>query len=264
MRLEGKVAVVTGAGQRPGEGIGNGRATAILFAREGAKVMLANRSIGSAEETRDLIRTEGFEAECVMADVGNEGDCTRLISSALSKYGRIDIVHNNAGIALPDGDTSKIDRNTWDDSINVNLTGAMQISKHVLPVMRGQQSGCITHVSSIAAIASYPVIAYKVSKVALHEFTRWLAFENAHHNIRCNVLQLGLMDTPMGIEHHHKVSGTPRDVLRKERSASVPMKRMGTAWETANAALFLASDEASYITGAVLPVDGGMHTRVGI
>lgn len=176
---------------------------------------------------------------------------------------RVDIVHNNAGIALADGDTSGIDRTDWDASIGVNLTGAMLISKHVLPAMRLQKAGCITHVSSIAAIGSIPVISYKASKAALHEFTRWLAFENAPHNIRCNVLMLGLMDTPMGIEYHHKASGTPREELRKQRSTNVPMKRMGSPWETASAALFLASDEASYITGAILPVDGGMHTRVG-
>jgi NAD(P)-dependent dehydrogenase (short-subunit alcohol dehydrogenase family) len=139
----------------------------------------------------------------------------------------------------------------------------MLISKHALPAMRRQKSGCITHVSSIAAIGSIPVISYKASKAALHEFTRWLAFENAPHNIRCNVLLLGLMDTPMGIEYNHSASGTPRDELRSQRSADVPMKRMGSPWDTANAALFLASDEASYITGAVLPIDGGMHTRVG-
>jgi NAD(P)-dependent dehydrogenase (short-subunit alcohol dehydrogenase family) len=139
----------------------------------------------------------------------------------------------------------------------------MLISKHVLPIMRSQQSGSITHVSSVAAIGSYPLIAYKTSKAALHEFVRWLAFENAPHNIRCNVLMLGMIDTPMAIEGYHKVTGTPRDILRKQRDAQVPMRRMGTAWETAKVAVFLASDEASYLTGAIIPVDGGLHTRVG-
>jgi NAD(P)-dependent dehydrogenase (short-subunit alcohol dehydrogenase family) len=139
----------------------------------------------------------------------------------------------------------------------------MLLSQQALSLMRPQKSGCITHVSSIAAIGSIPVISYKVSKAALHEFTRWLAFENAPYNIRCNVLMLGLVDTPMGIEYHHEATGIPRDELRKQRSVAVPMKRMGTAWDTADAAVFLASDEASYITGAVLPLDGGMHTRVG-
>jgi NAD(P)-dependent dehydrogenase (short-subunit alcohol dehydrogenase family) len=263
MRLEGKVAVITGAGQRRGETIGNGRAAAVLFAREGAKLLLANRSTGSLEETRDLLRKEGFDAECVIADISNEDDCAALVNTAVSKLGRIDILHNNVGIGGPDGDTVKIERRAWDNIFNVNLTGAMQISKHVLPIMRSQRSGSITHVSSVAAIASYPLIAYKTSKAALHEFVRWLAFENAPHNIRCNVLMLGLIDTPMAIEAYHEATGTPRDTLRKQRDANVPMGRMGTAWETAKVAVFLASDEASYITGAVIPVDGGVHARVG-
>jgi NAD(P)-dependent dehydrogenase (short-subunit alcohol dehydrogenase family) len=137
------------------------------------------------------------------------------------------------------------------------------ISKHVLPTMRSQRSGSITHVSSVAAIASYPLIAYKTSKAALHEFVRWMAFENAPHNVRCNVIMLGLIDTPMAIEGYHAATGTPRDEIRKQRDTSVPMGRMGTGLETANVAVFLASEEASYITGAVIPVDGGLHTRVG-
>src|SRR4051794_19619586 len=263
MRLEGKVAVITGAGQQQGESIGNGRAAAVLFAREGAKLVLANRSMASLEETRRLLRQEGYDAECVVADISNEDDCAALVSTATSKFGRIDILHNNVGIGALDGDTVKIERSVWDNVFNVNLDGAMLISKHTLPVMRSQRSGSITHVSSVAAIASSPLIAYKTSKAALHEFVRWLAFENAPHNIRCNVLMLGLIDTPMAIEGFHQATGTPRDTLRKQRDAKVPMGRMGTAWETANVALFLASDEASYLTGAVIPVDGGLHTRVG-
>jgi NAD(P)-dependent dehydrogenase (short-subunit alcohol dehydrogenase family) len=120
-----------------------------------------------------------------------------------------------------------------------------------------------THTSSIAAIASYPFIAYKISKAALHEYVRWVAFENASYNVRCNVLMLGLVDTPMGIEFHHQTTGKPREVLRRERSETVPMKRMGTPWDTAHAAVFLASDHAAYITGTILPIDGGLHTRIG-
>jgi NAD(P)-dependent dehydrogenase (short-subunit alcohol dehydrogenase family) len=199
----------------------------------------------------------------MVADISKEDDCAALINAAASKFGRIDILHNNAGIAGPDGDTTKIERHTWDNIFNVNLNGAMQISKHVLPIMRSRRSGCITHVSSIAAIASYPLIAYKTSKAALHEFVRWLAFENAPHNIRCNVLMLGLMDTPMAIEAYHKTTGAPRDAIRKQRDVRVPMGRMGTAWETAKVAPFLASDDASYVTGALIPIDGGLSTRAG-
>ena len=129
--------------------------------------------------------------------------------------------------------------------------------------MRSQKSGSIAHVSSVAAIRSYPLIAYKTSKAALHEFVRWVAFENAPYSIRCNVIMLGFIDTPMAIEGYHRATGTPRETLRSQRDAQVPMRRMGTAWETAKVAVFLASDEASYITGAVIPVDGGLHTRVG-
>ena len=263
MRLEGKVAVITGAGQTQGETIGNGRAAAVLFAREGAKLVLANRSMVSLEGTRELLRKEGFDAECVTADISDEGNCSALVNTAVSKFGRIDILHNNVGIGSLDGDTVKIERSVWDKVFSVNLDGAMLISKHVLPIMRAQKSGSITHVSSVAAIASHPLIAYKTSKAALNEFVRWLAFENAPHNIRCNILMLGMIDTPMAIEAFHQATGTPRDSLRKQRDAQVPMGRMGTAWETAQVAVFLASSEASYLTGAVIPVDGGLHTRVG-
>jgi NAD(P)-dependent dehydrogenase (short-subunit alcohol dehydrogenase family) len=199
----------------------------------------------------------------VVADISKEDDCAALVKSAVSKFGRIDILHNNVGIGGRDGDTINIEKSAWDNIFNVNLDGAMLISKHVLPIMRPQKSGSITHVSSVAAIASYPLIAYKVSKAALHEFVRWLAFENAPHNARCNVLMLGLIDTPMAIEGYHKATGTPRETLRNQRDAQVPMGRMGTAWETAKVAVFLASDDASYLTGAVIPVDKGLHTRVG-
>ena len=263
MRLKGKVAIITGAGQQHGENIGNGRAAAVLFAREGAKLVLANRSMASLEGTGELLRKEGFDAECVTADISKEDECAALVKAAMSKFGRIDILHNNVGIGSAEGDTIKIERSAWDNVFNVNLDGAMLISKHVLPIMRSQHSGSITHVSSVAAVGSYPLIAYKTSKAALHEFARWLAFENAQHNIRCNVLMLGFIDTPMAIEGFHKVTGTPRDTLRKQRDAQVPMGRMGTAWETAKVAVFLASDEASYVTGAVIPVDGGLQTRVG-
>jgi NAD(P)-dependent dehydrogenase (short-subunit alcohol dehydrogenase family) len=247
MRLEGKVAIITGAGQQQGESIGNGRAAAVLFAREGARLLLANRSMASLEETRDLLRKEGYDAQCMVADISNEEDCAALVNTAISRFGRIDILHNNVGIGALDGDTIKIERSVWDNVFNVNLDGAMLISKHSLPVMRSQRFGSITHVSSVAAIASSPLIA----------------FENAPYNIRCNVLMLGLIDTPMAIEGFHQATGTPRDTLRKQRDAKVPMGRMGTAWETAKVAVFLASDDASYLTGAVIPVDGGMHTRVG-
>jgi NAD(P)-dependent dehydrogenase (short-subunit alcohol dehydrogenase family) len=143
VRLEGKIAIITGAGQRSGEGTGNGRATAILFAREGAKVVLANRSLDSVEATRDLLRREGYEADCVACDVSKEEDCRALIEHTARTHGSIDILHNNVGVAHPDGDSSKIDHEGWQATLNVNLTGAMLITKHAVPIMRSQRRGCI-------------------------------------------------------------------------------------------------------------------------
>ncbi len=262
-RLKDKVAIVAGAGQREGEGLGNGRATAVQFAREGARLVMANRSLASLEETRKQIESEGFSAICIQADVSKEADCANLMAEAVKAYGRIDILHNNVGIGGMEGDTVNIEQQMWDDMMNINLRGAMFLSKHVLPIMRSQKSGCITHVGSTGAYMSLPLIAYRLSKSALNEFTRWLAYENAPHNIRCNMLMLGFIDTPMAIEGYHAATGTPRDELRKQRDKTVPMGRMGSPWETAKVAAFLASDEASYITGAVLPMDGGLLTRVG-
>ena len=227
MRLKDKVAIVTGAGQKQGEGIGNGRATAITFAREGAQLLLVNRSMESLEETRLAIEDEGYSAACMVADISLEDDCRKIAQEAVAQFGRIDIVHNNVGVGRLDGDTVKLDLADWRDTLDVNLSGAMLISKHTLPAMRAQKSGCITHVSSIAAVSSYPLIAYKVSKSALNEFTRWLAFENAPYNIRCNVLMLGFIDTPLAIEGYHAATQKPREEIRRERDKSVPMGRMG-------------------------------------
>jgi NAD(P)-dependent dehydrogenase (short-subunit alcohol dehydrogenase family) len=262
-RLEDMVAIVTGAGQRSGEGIGNGRATAVQFAREGARLVLANRSLESLEETHRQIESEGYTALCVKADVSVESDCAALIETAKRECGRIDILHNSVGIAAMEGDTVNVDASTWDDLMNVNLRGAVFLSKHVLPTMREQKSGCITHVGSTGAYMSLPLVGYRASKAALNEFTRWLAFENAPYNVRANMLMLGFIDTPMAIEGYHEATGTPRDELREQRGITVPMGRMGSPWETAKVAVFLASEDASYITGAVIPMDGGLLTRVG-
>jgi NAD(P)-dependent dehydrogenase (short-subunit alcohol dehydrogenase family) len=262
-QLADKVALIAGAGQTQGEGIGNGRATALAFAREGAKLMLASRSAASLQETLDMVLAEGGEAEMITADLTSMADCEAMVQATLDRFGRVDVLHNNAAVGSHEGDTINIDPEEWRQVMDINLNGAVFASKAVLPAMRVQGGGCITHVGSIAAVAMYPILAYKASKAALNEFSRWLAFENAKHNIRCNVLQLGLMDTPLAIEGYHKASGTDREVLRKQRSGTVPMQRMGTAWEAASVAVFLASDAASYVSGAVLPVDGALTTKIG-
>ena len=227
MRLKDKVAIITGAGQSEPDGMGNGRATALTFAREGAKLMLANRSGPSLEETARQVRAEGHTVETMLADITNEADCRDLMAATTDTFGRLDILHNNVGAGMVEGDTAAINLADWQASLDRNLTGAMLLSKHALPIMRVQQSGCITHTSSIASVAAYPLIAYKVAKAALNEFCRWLAYENGPHGIRCNILMLGLMDTPTALALYHRTSGDPIDEIRRRRDALPRLGRMG-------------------------------------
>jgi NAD(P)-dependent dehydrogenase (short-subunit alcohol dehydrogenase family) len=262
-RLAGKVAVVAGAGQTPGDTIGNGRATAILFAREGARVLLVDRDPASAEGTRQLIEAEGGEASVVSADVTVEDDCRAVAATCVERYGRIDVLHNNVGIGFGDSSATRIELEAWDQILRVNLTGMLLMCKHVLPVMREQQSGAIVNVSSIASIAAAPMTAYKVSKAGVNALTQQLAIVNAKRGIRANAILPGLIETPMAIETISAVRGVDKEQLIRERNAAVPMGHMGTAWDVAHAALFLASDEARFITGVLLAVDGGQSVRVG-
>ena len=264
MRLAGKAAIVVGAGQTPGETIGNGRAVAILFAREGARVMAVDRDLGSARETVAMIGDEGGESFAVEADVTREADCARLAAACVEAYGRIDVLHNNVGIGTGDGGISRLTADAWDRIFDVNLKGAFLTCKHVLPVMREQASGSVVNISSIAAVCVTGMLAYKSSKAGLNALTHALATGNAKYGIRVNAIMPGLMDTPMAIEGGALVRGIPKERLRAERDARVPLGgKMGTAWDTAHAALFLASDEAKFITGVVLPVDGGQSALIG-
>ncbi len=264
MRLKGKVAIVVGAGQTPGETIGNGRATAILFAREGAKVLLVDRDLDSAEETKSMINEEGGEAETFQADVSKEVACEKLVAAALDAFGRIDILHNNVGIGLGDAGPTHLAEENWDRIIDVNLKSVFLTCKHALPVMREHGSGVIINISSIAAVCSVGMVAYKTSKAGVNALTHSLALGNARYGIRVNAIMPGLMNTPMAIETISQVRGVDRERLIRERDAQVPLgEKMGTAWDIAHAALFLASDEAKFITGVVLPVDGGQSARIG-
>ena len=263
-RLAGKVAIVVGAGQTPGTTIGNGRATAILFARHGARVLLVDRDDASADETRRMIVDEGGTAEVLRADVTEEDDVARLPRACLDAFGRIDVLHNNVGIGTGDSGVTAMEREVWDRILDVNLTGTMLACKHVVPVMREQGGGAIVNVSSIAAIASTRMAAYTTSKAALNALTVHLASANARFGIRVNAIMPGLLDTPMAIEGISAASGTSVDEVREQRHRVVPLGRhMGSAWDCANAALFLASDESAFVTGVVLAVDGGQSTRVG-
>ena len=263
MRLDGKVAIVVGAGQTPGETIGNGRATAIRFARAGARVLAVDRSLESATETAAMIEAEGGQAFPFAADATREDDCRSMVAGCLERYGRIDILHNNVGRSEGDAATSELALEGWQSLLEINLTPVFLACKHVLPVMRSQRSGVILNVSSTSARCSGPTLTYRTAKAGINAMTCHLAIENAPFGIRVNSILPGLIDTPMAIERRARERGLPRETIRAERDAQVPLGGMGTAWDVAAAALFLACEEARYITGALLPVDGGLTARVG-
>jgi NAD(P)-dependent dehydrogenase (short-subunit alcohol dehydrogenase family) len=266
VRLEDKVAIVVGAGQTPGDTMGNGRATAVLFAREGARVLLVDRSEDAARQTAAQIESEGGGGRCEVftADVTNESECSALSAACVETFGRIDILHNNVGIGTGDGNAAQLTEEAWDRIMDVNLKSAFLTCKYVLPVMRDQQSGVITNISSVAAICSTNILAYKTSKAGLNALTHQVAMANAKHGIRANAIMPGLMHTPMAIEGISKAVGISKSDLISVRDAAVPLgQKMGTAWDVAYAALFLASDEAKFITGVMLPVDGGQSAKIG-
>lgn len=264
MRLDGRVAIVVGGGQTPGDTVGNGRATAILFAREGAHVLVADRDLASAEETRAMIAAEGGRSDTIEVDVTREADCVRLAETCVERHGRIDILHNNVGIGTGDAGVQHIELETFERIFRVNLEGPLLTCKHVLPVMRAQGSGVIINISSMASVAAATgIVAYKTSKAALNALTQTLAMANARHGIRVNAILPGLINTPMAIEGISAARGITKEQLIAERDRQVPMGRMGTAWDVAKAAVFLASDDAAFITGVLLPVDGGQSVRVG-
>jgi NAD(P)-dependent dehydrogenase (short-subunit alcohol dehydrogenase family) len=263
-RLAGKVAVVVGGGQTPGDTIGNGRATAVLFAREGARVVVVDRNLAAAQETVAQIRTEGGAASAAEADATREADCAALFARCVEEHGRVDVLHNNVGIGGGDAGPAHVDLEAWDQILHVNLKSVIVPCKHALPIMRRQRAGSIVNVSSIAAVCATPIVAYKTSKAGINAYTQSLAIGNAKFGIRANVIMPGLMNTPMAIEGLSAALGVPKQKLIEQRDAQVPLGgKMGTAWDVAYAALFLASDEARFITGIALAVDGGQSARVG-
>jgi NAD(P)-dependent dehydrogenase (short-subunit alcohol dehydrogenase family) len=263
-RLDGKVAIVVGAGQTPGDTIGNGRATATLFAREGARVLAVDRDLASAEQTVATIAGEGGLARAFEADATREADCESFVRGCAEAWGRVDVLHNNVGIGGGDAGPAHVREEDWDHILAVNLKSVVLPCKHVLPVMREQGGGVITNISSIAAVCSTGTVAYKTSKAGINAYTQSLALGNAKYGIRANVIMPGLIDTPMAIEGISRALGMAKDELARRRDAQVPLgAKMGSAWDVAWAALFLASDEARFVTGVTLPVDGGQSARVG-
>lgn len=258
-RLDGKVAVVIGAGQSPGEGFGNGRAAAMRFAREGARVLAVDRSIDSAEETAALIRGEGFESIAFAADVTRESELALAMKEAQGRWGSLDILHNNVGVSLAGGDADllEITEEAFDNIYRINLRGTVFACKHAVVIMREQRSGAIINISSSAATGKYPYVAYKATKAGVVALTEQMALQNASFNVRVNCILPGLIATPMAVDTRARTWNQPREQVLAERNAKVPLGRQGIGWDVANAALFLASDEANFITGVSLLVDGG-------
>ena len=266
LRLDGQAAIVVGGGQTPGQTIGNGRATAITYARAGARVLVADRDLDAAAKTVAEITAEGGDAVPFRADVTDEADIAAMFADTFDRWGRLDILHNNVGISVAGGDAeiSKIEGEAFDRIMAINLKSMVLAIKHALPVMRGQQSGNIVNISSTAAHEDYPWVTYKASKAAAKAMTEQVALQNAPHGIRVNCIQPGLMNTPMAVDARMDAWNMTREEVVAMRDAKVPLGgKMGTAWDVANAALFLVSDEARFITGVTLMVDGGAHCRIG-
>lgn len=263
-RLAGKHAVVVGGGQTPGATIGNGRATAIRFAQEGAFVAVLDKDLASAEETVQMIADEDGQAVAYQLDVTDENQCQQVVKHIIDNHNRIDVLHNNVGIGRGDAGPIRVDAEVWDNLFKTNVAAVMYMCKAVVPHMREQGGGSIISISSVAAIAGASnITAYKASKAALNAYSHALAVNQAKYGIRANIIMPGLMNTPMAIEGY-VAAGANREEIIARRDAAVPLgAKMGSAWDVANAALFLASDEAGFITGVALPVDGGQAAKIG-
>ncbi|MGE0421042.1 MAG: SDR family NAD(P)-dependent oxidoreductase [Reyranellaceae bacterium] len=251
-RLAGKVAVVTGAAPR-GEGVGNGMATAIMFAREGAKVVLVNRSAERAEALAKQIVGEGGEAAIFAGDVTQPETASEMADFAVDRYGRLDILHNNVGVGGP-GTPETVSMEDWNRVLQTNLTSSMVCCKYAIPKMLAGGGGSIIMVSSIAGAVglsgSAGAVAYATAKAGLHGMTMSIAADYATKNVRCNCLIVGSVHTPM-VAHLGAEA-------RERRRRMVPMQVEGTAWDIAYGAVYLASDESRWVTGILLPIDGGL------
>ncbi|MGL4325520.1 MAG: SDR family NAD(P)-dependent oxidoreductase [Beijerinckiaceae bacterium] len=259
-RLKDRVALVFGAGSI-GPGWGNGKASAVAYAREGAITICVDVNRAAADETTAMINGENGRAQAFACDVTQETQIQAVVESVLGKYGRIDILHNNVGTTKMGGPPD-LSLEDWRKQIDINVGGAFLACKYVIPVMQRQKKGVITNISSVASIryTGYPYASYYAAKGAVNQFTVGIALQYARDGIRCNAILPGMMDTPL---IHQQISGqyaSPEDMLRARHEAS-PTGRMGTGWDIANAAVFLASDDAGYINAVLLPVDGGLTAR---
>ncbi len=262
-RLAGKAAVVVGAGQQPGETIGNGRAIALTFAREGAEVLCVDRIAERADAVASEIGETGGTAYALAADSVEGGEA--IVAAALARWGRIDVLVYNVGIGhAADGPAQVCPDDAFEQVFAVNFSGARRIVRAALAPMRAAGAGSIVLVSSLASLAGANMIAYEISKAALNRLATATALGSAGKGVRCNAVLPGLIDTPMGVGGTAARDGRDLGAQRAARNAMVPLKGgMGSGWDVANAALFLASEEARFVTGVLLAVDGGMGARIG-
>ena len=261
MRLNQRVALVFGAGAS-GPGWGNGKASAVLYAREGARVFAVDIDRAAANETQQLIRSEGGECESYVADVAEPDQIAQAVTTCLHSFGAIDVLHNNVGI-VEIGGPVEISVDDWDHLLDVNVRAMFLACKHVLPSMVARGRGAIINISSLVALqyAGFPQVSYAASKGAIISMTRNIALQYAAQGIRVNCILPGLMNTPLIVKPLTAAYGGDVDEMIRRRDAQCPTGRMGTAWDIAHASLFLASDEAGYINGVALPVDGGLSLR---
>jgi NAD(P)-dependent dehydrogenase (short-subunit alcohol dehydrogenase family) len=251
-KLEGAVAIVTGAGSSRA-GIGNGKAVAVRFAREGARVFAIDRNEAAVAETAALIQAEGGQVAAGIGDVSQREECLRLVAEARAAFGPVSVLHNNVGITGRPGDVEAIEEEAWRRVFAVNVDAMLYMTQAVLPQMRERGGGAIINVSTAESIraSSVPAVAYGASKGAVNSLTLVLAQRLGSHNIRVNALVLGFIDTPL-VAPELDAPGA-----RERLAARVPLGRLGSGWDVAGVAAFLASEDAAYVTGALIPVDGG-------
>ncbi len=258
----GRTAIVVGAGSSaPGWGIG--KATAVLYARAGASVLACDLDAAAAEETARLIRSEGGVAEAFVADIGDSTQVEALVDACIDRFGAVDVLQNNAGVVTLGG-VAELTESKWDTTHAINARGFFLTIKHVLPHMLRQGGGAIVNVSSVASIrwTGLSYVAYATSKAAVNQLTQSVALEYAAHGIRCNAVLPGLIDTPLLQTALAAAYEGDLEAARAERDARCPTGKTGDAWDVANASLYLASDESSYVNGHLLVVDGGLTCAV--
>jgi NAD(P)-dependent dehydrogenase (short-subunit alcohol dehydrogenase family) len=263
LKLDGKVAIVTGCGSFA-EGWGNGKAIATLFARQGATVLGVDLSLEAAEATRAIVEAEGRTLHVAACDVTDGAQVQALVDDCVARFGRLDILINNVGRSEP-GDPATMDEEVWRAQLDLNLTSAFLTSKAALPVMAGQGGGAIVNISSVAGLrwVGKDQVGYAAAKAGLVQFTKVTAVAYGRRNVRLNCVTPGLMLTPLVQRLAQRYADGQYEQMVAKRHAQVPMGRMGDAWDVAHATLFLASDEARYITGAELVVDGGLTSFTG-